>query len=187
MNSITQAALFLISTLFKLYLMVLLLRGIFQWLGANYYNPMCQFIIKITQPVVDPLQRFLPRIYRIDLAIITVFLLLDIVKYFLITSLTLGVSWSFYTFFVLSIIDIIRQLLNLFFYAILFWVILSWINPTLRNPITELLFLMTAPILRFLRRIIPPIAGFDLSPLFALIGIKLLTIFIVLSLTSLLY
>lgn len=58
MNSIG----FLVSTLFDLYIMVVLLRIWLQWARADFYNPFSQFIVKATQPVVGPLRRIIHRL-----------------------------------------------------------------------------------------------------------------------------
>ena len=77
-----------------------------------------------------------------------------------------------------TIADLIVQPLNLIFYAILIRVIISWVNPTFRNPFADLLIIVTEPILGPIRKYVPQLGGFDFAPLIAVVGIKVITIVI---------
>lgn len=57
MNTLT----FLLSTVIELYTMVLLLRVWMQWARCDFYNPFSQFVVKVTQPIIGPLRRIIPR------------------------------------------------------------------------------------------------------------------------------
>lgn len=80
MNSLA----FLISTVFDLYIMIVLLRVWLQWSRADFYNPFSQFIVKATQPVVAPLRRVIPSIGSIDMATILFGYLLCVAKFILL-------------------------------------------------------------------------------------------------------
>lgn len=168
-----QAFSYLIGTLIDLYVAAILLRLLLQWVRADFYNPLSQFLVKVTNPVVVPLRRLLPAIGRVDTASIVAMLLLQALGVFLITSLG-AVALSPVQVIVYSVIKLLMMLLLTYAVLIIVSVILSWIGPRARHPIVPLIYQLTEPVLRPFRKLIPPIAGIDLSPLFALIAIRFL-------------
>lgn len=179
MGAFGNAGAFLVRTLFDIYILILLIRLIFQWFGMQSFNQIAQFIHKATTPVVKPLQSFLPSVQGIDLAIVCVVLVAQIVKYSLLGLIVYGGMVNPLALLVLSFADSLQALINIFFYAIIISIVISWINPGLRSPIVEVLYRMTDPLLRPARRVIPPMGGFDLSPIVVLIGLQLMGILIV--------
>jgi YggT family protein len=162
--------LFLIETLFDLYIIVLMLRFILQQVRADFYNPISQFIVKATAPVLNPARKIIPGIGGIDLATIIVVVLFIAAKIFIIALLA-GYSPTLPALILTGIRDFISLALNIFIFAIVIQAILSWINPDPYNPVSGLLFSITRPVLEPFRRIIKPVGGLDLSPLFALIAL----------------
>ena len=162
--------LFLIETLFDLYIIVLMLRFILQQVRADFYNPISQFIVKATAPVLNPARKIIPGIGGIDLATIIVVILFIAAKIFIIALLA-GYSPTLPALILTGIRDFISLALNIFIFAIVIQAILSWINPDPYNPVSGLLFSITRPVLEPFRRIIKPVGGLDLSPLFALIAL----------------
>lgn len=164
----TQALYFIVKTLAQLYLLLLLLRFWLPWLRADFRNPIAQGILRFTSPLIVPLRRFLPSIGRLDTATI---LVAFIVQFLTVLALLAIVRRSAETATValVSIIELAILSLNLFFFAILIRIILSWVAPGTYNPITALLTTLSEPILRPFRRIIPAIGGLDISPIFAIV------------------
>jgi YggT family protein len=162
--------LFLIETLFDLYIIVLMLRFVLQQVRADFYNPISQFIVKATAPVLNPARKIIPGIGGIDLATIIVVVLFIAIKIFIIALLA-GYSPTLPALILTGIRDFISLALNIFIFAIVIQAILSWINPDPYNPVSSLLFSITRPVLEPFRRIIKPVGGLDLSPLFALIAL----------------
>ena len=161
---------FLINILLDLYIIVLMLRFILQQVRADFYNPLSQFIVKVTAPVLNPARRVIPSVGGVETATIVVIVLFIIVKIYLVALLS-GYTLSLTTLFVMGIRDFITLALNVFIFAIIIQAILSWINPDPYNPVTGVLFSITRPVLQPVRRWIKPIEGLDLSPLFAIIGL----------------
>jgi len=184
-NPINNAAVFLIQTLFHLYLMVVMLRFILQYNGANFFNPISQFTLKVTNPIINPFRRFIPRLGNIDLAILLILILLQMLALTIIAWLKIDAVPNFFGLMIWSIADLIKLLINIYFYTILIMVIISWINPHSPNPMTEILHIITAPILRPAQRIIPPIGGLDLSPIFVIIALQVILIALINPLTRL--
>jgi YggT family protein len=142
----TQALYFIIKTLAQLYLLLLLLRFWLPILRADFRNPIAQGILRITSPLIIPLRRIVPPIGRLDTSTIMVAYILE--------------------FLLVLVLLAIRGL------TVRLKVILSWVAPQNYNPMTVLLNTMAEPVLRPFRRIIPPIGGFDISPIFAIILLK---------------
>jgi YggT family protein len=162
--------LFLISTLFDLYIVILVLRFLLQQVRADFYNPISQFIVKATAPVVTPARRLIPGFAGIDFATIMVVIVFIALKLFILSALT-GQSPAVVSLLLTGLIDFISLLFNIFIFAIIVQAILSWVNPDPYNPVSRILFSITEPLLRPFRRLIPPVGGLDLSPLFALIAL----------------
>lgn len=176
-NPIHNATIFLITTLFDLYLFVLMVRVILVHARADYFNPLSQFVVKLTQPIINPLRRILPNVAHFELASIFLILALEVLKFFLISIMVTGVP-HITGLLILAIGDAAKILLNTFFYAILFQVLLSWIQPGY-SPVGRVLSLITSPIMKPIQRIVPPIGGMDISPIPALIILQLLMILVI--------
>jgi YggT family protein len=161
---------FLVETLFDLYIIVLMLRFILQQVKADFYNPISQFIIKATSPVLNPVRKIIPGFGGVDLATIIVVITFIALKIFIIALLS-GYSPSLLALLLTGIRDFITLALNIFIFAIIIQVILSWVNPDPHNPVSGILSSITHPVLSPFQRLIKPIGGLDLSPLVALISL----------------
>src|SRR5690606_36343709 len=160
----TQAIYFLVKTLAQLYLLLLLLRFWLPWLRADFRNPVAQGILRFTSPLVVPLRRFLPAIGRLDTATILVaFIIQFVVVLVLLAIMRRPVPTPVVA--MVSVIELAILSLNLFFFATLIRIILSWVAPGNYNPITALLTTLSEPVLRPFRRIIPSVGGLDISPI----------------------
>jgi YggT family protein len=168
-----SALAYLVGTLIDLYVAAVLLRLLLQWVRADFYNPVCQFLIKVTNPALVPLRRVIPAIGRLDTASVVLMLALEMLGAWLI-GVIISTSPGLPGLLVYSVIKLASTLLSTYFFLIIVAVILSWVGARLRHPVVPLVYQLTEPVLRPFRRIIPPIAGIDLSPLFALIAIRFL-------------
>ncbi len=170
---LTNPLVFLIQTLFGLYILVVLLRFLLQWFKADFYNPVSQFVVKVTAPPLRPLRRLIPGLAGIDLAALVLAWLLKSLELSLILVL-MGAGGSFLGALLWSLPELIGLTINIFLFAILIQVVLSWINPGAYNPAASLLFSLTEPLLRPARNLLPPVSGLDLSPMLVMIGLVLL-------------
>lgn len=177
-NYLTNPLEFLVSTLVDLYLFVLLLRFLLQMVRADFYNPLSQFIVKATNPVLQPLRSFIPPVARQDTAALVA--LFGIKLAFLAGYVALkGGSVGIGGLLAWSVADIIKLVLDLFFFAIIIRAILSWINPGGYNPAAALIEQITDPVMRPVQNIMPPLGGIDLSPIALLIGIQVLKMLVI--------
>jgi YggT family protein len=168
---------FLIGTLLDLYVTALLLRLLLQWVRADFYNPVCQFLVQITNPVVVPLRRVIPPIRRLDTATVVIIMALEAVSVWVAARLA-NQPLEPVSLLVLAVSKILATVLLTYFFLIIAAVILSWVGASMRHPVVPIVYQLTEPVLKPFRRVIPPIAGIDLSPLFALIVIRFLLLLI---------
>lgn len=164
---------FLISTLVSLYILAVMLRFLLQLTRADFYNPLSQFIVKITTPALRPLRRLIPGWGGVDIASLVLMLLLQVLAVWLIFMLG-GRAIDLLNLVIIAVTQLVDLAFSVFIFAILIQAILSWITPGTYNPVTSVLFSLTEPVLRPVRRVIPPISGFDLSPLVAILGLQVI-------------
>lgn len=173
-SPINSALLFLVTTLFDLYLMLLVIRLLLAYVQVNYFNPIVQMIIKLTQPLVGPVKRVVPNYRRIEFATLLWILILEMIKFFIMGLITIGFPASMLGLLLLSIADIFKLILNTYFYGILLAAILSWVQP--HSPVSQILAQMLSPVMRPIRRWVPVVGGFDISPIPAMILLQLIII-----------
>ena len=161
---------FLIDTVFSIYIAIMLLRFILQHVGADFYNPISQFVVKLTQPLVTPARRIIPSIRKIDTATLLVVIVLILLKLTLLYGIA-GYPVNGAQLIVKVLYDLVSLTFDIFIVALFVQAILSWINPDPYHPVNKLLYSLTLPILRPIKRFVPPISGIDLSVLVALIGL----------------
>ncbi len=171
---------YLISTLFDLFAFVVMLRFIMQLTRADYYNPVSQFVVKATNPLLIPIRRVIPGVGGHDIAALVLCFLVLLGKFVLLQVIGLaGGGWGGTV--IATIMGTARQVgligtvFNVFMFSIFAMIILSWVSPG-GHPISGLLNSITSPILTPIRKVVPPMGGFDLSALVALIGIQFVRI-----------
>jgi YggT family protein len=171
----SAAVFFVVQTLFELYILCYLLRLVLQITRADFHNPLSQFIVRVTSPIVSPLRRFVPAIRGLDTATLLVFLALEAVATWLL-AWNAGITLSAVPMIVLVLLRSIYTVVRMYVFAILIYAILSFVNPGTYNPLSSVLASISEPLLRPFRRLIPTIGGLDLSPLFVIIGLQALLI-----------
>jgi YggT family protein len=173
----TNAISYLVGTLIDLYIAAVLLRLLLQWARADFYNPVCQFLVKVTNPVIVPMRRVIPSIRQLDTASVVLMLVLEFFSVWVASRISSN-PLAPEQIMVFSLVKLVSTLLMTYFFLIIASVILSWVGAQMRHPVIPLVYQLTEPVLRPFRRIIPPIAGIDLSPLFALITLRFLLLLI---------
>ena len=169
---------FLVSTLFSLYILAVMLRFILGAVRADFYNPVSQFLVRITNPLLVPMRRVIPSFRQYDTSALLLMLILQVVSLVIIFMLR-GTSVPFVTLLLAAVGELVILAFNVFIFAIVIQVILSWINPGTYNPVNALLYNITRPVMGPIQRLIPPVSGIDLSPLVALIGLQVLKMLVV--------
>ena len=180
----------IINTLFDLYVLLVLLRFLLQMLRADFYNPVSQFIVRMTTPPLRILRRFIPSISGQDSASIVLCLLLLYGKFLLMRALSIPAvyiggqaarldSASYAGLLIYSVADLLALLLTVFLVAVIIKVVLSWISPGHYNPVIGLVDRIASPVLRPIRRLLPSMGGLDLSPLFATLALLVIKMLVV--------
>lgn len=167
------ALIYLISTLTDLYVTAILLRLLLQWVRADFYNPLSQFLVKATNPVLVPARRLIPSIGKLDTASVVVMLLLELLQLVLISLLS-QTDFGFQFLLLFAVRKLLIALLLTYFVLIIARVIVSWIANQSRHPLIPLIYQLTEPVLRPINKLLPKMGGVDLSPLFALIALRAL-------------
>jgi len=175
-DTLRTALLFLIDTVFNLYLFILIIRVILAMGRANYFNPITQFIVRFTDPLVKPLRKLIPNVKNVEIATLLVIFAIEIIKFFLIACISYGFP-NLLGIPILAIANSLSLLLQIFTYAIILQAILSFLQP--HSPLMSVLSQFNAPILHPFQRLVPPVGGLDLTAIPALISLQLLGILLV--------
>ena len=172
------ALIFIIETLLSLALFVVLARLLLQLTRADFRNPVCQAVVRITNPLILPLRRILPPIGKVDTASVVAIILVAIVEVALVFAIR-GITYVAPIFWLqAAALEIAHTLLWTYFYAVILYALLSMVAPGGYSPLQSVLATVCEPVLRPFRRLIPPIAGIDFSPLWACILIQAILILI---------
>ena len=175
---IGHAATFLVETLFGLYILIVMLRLLLQWARADFYNPLSQFIVKATQPVLAPVRGMFPAVGGVDLACVMLLVVLQLGELWLVTGI-LGQRAPVGALLVFSVAELLQLAIYVFLFSILIQVVMSWINPGSYNPVLSVLYSLNEPLLAPARRLVPPIGGLDLSPIVVMVALQLVAILLV--------
>jgi len=172
MNYLGNAGTYLTQTLLGFALYIVLLRFWMQWVRADFRNPFGQFIITVTNPIVIPLRKILPRIGSIDTSTVLLAYLIALLKVYLLYLFS-RVSPTLIPLLVYTLGEVIQHGIFILFAAIFIQIVVSWINPHSYHPIVNIARAIAEPIMAPARKIIPPIGGLDLSPILVIIFLQL--------------
>ncbi len=180
-----QAAVFLIEVIFGLYIIAVLLRYLLASVRADFYNPLSQFIVKVTNPAIKPLRRFIPGYLGVDWPSIVLLIFVQGMELVLVALVASGRIPAPMGLLVLTFAHLLKLIIYVYIFIIIVQVIISWVNPGAYNPATVLMYQLSEPVLRPARRLIPPAGGFDWSPLVVMIVLNLMVILMVMPLMDL--
>ncbi|MBL1263614.1 YggT family protein [Methylomicrobium sp. RS1] len=167
----TDPLVLVIEALSSLYILAVLMRFLLQWCGADFYNPISQFLVRATQPPLRLMRRYIPPIGKIDTSSLILMLFLQMLANFLI-GLLQGATLGIGALTLIAIMELINLLFNVFIFSIIARALLSWLNPGRFDAASSILYSLTEPVLNIFRRIIPDLGGIDLSPLAALLFLQ---------------
>ena len=182
MSGLTAVGLFLVSSLFSLLIFCIWLRMALRYFRISSLNPLNQLIHTITNPLVNPIQLLIKQkaqpVKKYEIATIIVLLLVELLKIIIISLIAFHqiMPWQYLLFYIIA--DLIIQPCDLLFFAILIRVIMSFVNPAWNGPIADFLRILTEPLLKLGRKIVPDISGFDFSPFIILMILKVITLFV---------
>lgn len=178
MQQMSVAGIYLIQSVVSFYTIIVFLRLLLQLTRADFYNPVSQFVVKATAPVLNPMRRVIPGWGGLDVSSLVLIVVLQVLQLMAVIlmlgyplpNIILLVAWS--------VVGLLGLVLNFYFWAILIQVILSWVAPQSHNPALGLIYQVTEPVMGFARKLIPPIGGMDFSPIIVFMVIQLLKILV---------
>ena len=176
MNAITEISIYLLQMAVGIYLLAMLMRFILQLVLADFYNPISQFLVRATNPLVLPARRVLPARGRFDPASLVLAVLLQLFGIIALLSLYGMALPSISLMFAWAVIGVLGLLVKIYFFALLAMIILSWIAPGSSNPAIYLLYQITEPVAAPVRRLLPDMGGIDFSPILLFILINIVQI-----------
>lgn len=188
LEPLQHAMVFLLDTLFTLYIFIVMLRFLFQLVRADFYNPVSNFVVKATNPLLRPLRKFIPGFGGIDIASVFLLLALEFIKTVSLLFIQGKMGGVIDATLLLKIVimntaDLISLAIKIFYWSMVIQIIISWIPAIANNPSFGMIFQvvnqLTEPLLSRVRRFIPLIGGLDISPIFGFIFLTLLDITVV--------
>ncbi|OEY66480.1 YggT family protein [Marinobacter sp. X15-166B] len=162
------------------YLTIVLLRFLLQLARADFYNPISQFAVKITNPLLRPMRRFVPGWGGIDGAALVLAVLIQALTLFLIlVALNQGVpAINPVTLLAWSVLAVLNLIVKIYFWSVIAVVIVSWVAPGSHHPAIQLVAQITEPVMRPVRKLMPSVGGLDLSPIIVFLILNVLTVVI---------
>ena len=170
----TAALRFVVSTVIDLYILTFILRFLLQWVHITSLNPFWQFVLAVTNPVVQPLRRVIPGWRGLELVSALLVIVFEVLAIFVLLQFARYPVPGLPLVLYFALLRALLAVLHLYVIALLIYVLLSWISPGVSHPLTRVLAGLCEPLLRPVRRIVPIIGGFDLSPLIVLIVLQAL-------------
>lgn len=179
MIGLNTAAIYILQTLGSLYLLIILLRFVLQLVRADFYNPLSQFAVRATQPLLKPMRRIIPSLFGLDMSSLVLAIIVQMILMALTLLLSYGTTGDPLHLLIWAIIGVTALFLKIFFFALIVSVILSWVAPDSHNPGAELVNQICEPALAPFRRILPNLGGLDISPILAFLVLKLLDMLVI--------
>ncbi|MBN8885842.1 MAG: YggT family protein [Rudaea sp.] len=184
MPYLANAAVFLIQTFFDLLIGIFLIRTMLIAVNASFYDPICQFVYKVTNPVITPIRRFFPRAGKIDTASVAVAFVLALVELALLAGVV-GSGFSLSGWLVGAVVTVLSIAVWIAFWALLIRAVLSFFTNERHNPNAQVLVQITEPVVRPFRRFVPPVGGMDFSFLIASVALILVRLLVIAPLADL--
>jgi YggT family protein len=167
---------YLVETIASLYLILVVLRGILQGSGADFYNPISQFIAGATNPALKVLRKLIPAGRRFDASVLVLALLVQALALSAVLILSGFMPPGIVTVGIWSLIGVAALLVNTYLVALIVMIVVSWVAPGSRHPAISLLYQITQPVMTPVRALLPNMGGLDFSPLLLFIVINVIQI-----------
>lgn len=177
-QNFADAGVFLIQTFVGMYFILVMVRFLMQASRVDYYNPLCQGIVKMTDPPIKPMKRIMPTVRGVDFATLLVAFIIQLASISLI--MTIKGSYPFHPLYIgWSLLGIFSTILDVYFFALIIMVIASWIAPYSSHPALSLVTQLTEPLCAPARKLLPPMGGLDFSIILVFVAITLIDNYLV--------
>lgn len=178
MSAMYAVLVYLIQTVLGLFLIAMLLRFLLQLVRADFYNPISQFVVKLTNPLVIPLRKILPSYAGIDFASLVLALVLQLAGIAVVFLISRGTIPPLPSLVLGAVLGVLALVVQLYFFALLAMIILSWVAQGSRHPAILLLNQITEPVMAPFRKLLPAMGGLDFSPIIVFVLINVIQIVI---------
>lgn len=182
MSGFTSVGYFLLSLFFSIVTFVLWARFGLRYFRISSLHPISQSINTLTNPIVKPLEGLFKssntRANRYDWACFSALVITELLKFIFISLLFFSAIPPLILLLLYTLADLVIQPCNLLFYAVIIRVVMSWVNPHWKSPLTDLVYLITNPSIHMAQRVVPIISGIDFSPFVVIIALKVITLFV---------
>lgn len=178
MIGLNTAAIYILQTLGSLYLLIIMLRFILQLVRADFYNPLSQFAVRATQPLLKPIRRVIPSVFGLDTSSLILSIVIQALLMAFVLMVTYGTFGDIPHLLMWAVIGVTSLFLKIFWVAMIVMVIVSWIAPGSHNPAAELAYQISEPVLAPFRKLVPNLGGLDISPIFAFLAIQVIQSFV---------
>lgn len=178
MNPLSQVSQLILTTAFDLYIVVLWLRFLLQLLHADYYNPIAQFVVQATAPLVNPLKRIIPGNRSWEPSVLVIILLVKMLEMTLLSLLVGGATIAPLPLLIYTVVSLLQLASEFYFWTLMISVVMSWVAPGNYSPAAVLVNQIIEPLLAPCRRLLPAMGGLDLSPIVVFLGIKVFQIMV---------
>ena len=157
------------------YLTIIILRFLLRLADADFFNPITQFVVKATNPVVAPFQKAIPPFRKFDTATVVVAILFQALSYFVIIAVA-GQVVDPLTLLLWGAVKVLSVVVTLYFFAIIAMIVISWIAPGSAHPGIQMIRQITEPVMAPFRSILPPMGGLDLSPILVFLVLNMIRV-----------
>ena len=170
----------ILSIASSFYMTLVLLRFLLQLARADFYNPISQFVVKVTNPPLRVVRKLVPGWGGIDGAAIVLAILIQALTFTLVLLLEDASAALFNPAWLLSwsVLNVAGLVATLYFWAVIAVVVISWIAPGSSHPAIQLVAQITEPVMRPVRKVVPSLGGLDLSPIIVFLILQVITVMI---------
>ncbi len=176
MQVLLSGVLFIINFIISAYLYILSLRLLMQKFRVSWYNPISQFIIQLSNPVIKPIRRFIPGFAGFDGTILLLIFVFQAILIIALEWLSNMSSLSWLGLLSITLALSFQKLLNTYLALIIVFALMSWFSSSRSHPLFQVSSTIIEPGLAVIQRRVRPISGFDLSPVIMLVLIQLIKI-----------
>ncbi|MBS1200426.1 MAG: hypothetical protein H6R27_1104 [Proteobacteria bacterium] len=173
-----DALIFIVDSVLSLAVYAFLLRLLLQLSRGDFRNPLSQAIVKLTNWLVLPLRKVLPPLGKVDTASLVAVFVVQLAAVGIVFALSTGVLMPVTSLLWVSTKQVVISTLQLYTVAIVVYALLSLVSPGTYSPAAGFLASFCEPLLRPVRRLLPPVSGLDFSPLVVILGLQALKILI---------
>ncbi len=178
MNAAQEILVYLVQALSSLLLIAIVLRGVLHAARADFYNPITQFVVRFTNPMLNPVRRMIPLSGRVDPATLLLAVLIQLLGMAAVLWLSGYMPPNVLVLLLWSLVGVTSLVVSLYFVAIIIMIILSWVAPGSQHPAIYLIYQIVDPVMAPFRSLIPSMGGLDFSALFVILALNVLKILI---------